>query len=587
MNVFELFAKIGLDSSEYDKGMNDAEKTASGFQEKFNEGTSKMKEGLKGVATGAGILTAVGAGAFKMADGVSKNLDSIDKMSQKLGFSTDAYQEWDYVLQLSGSSMENMSMGIKTLTNKFDDAKGGSQSAIESFERLGLSMDDIQGMSQEDLFKEVIFAFQNMEDGADRAALANDLLGRSGQELAPLFNSTAEETQGYIDKVHDLGGVMSEDAVKEGARFQDSLTSLKTAFTGASGELFEKLIPAITNLMDKITEFIESGGLERIITTLQNLAPVIGIVVAAFATFSIINGIVSMVEGFTVAFGALNAVMMANPIALVVAAVVALIAIFALLWAKCEGFRQFFLNMWEGIKEAFNGVVEFFKNAFNNIGEFASNLWGGLKEGASTAWSNVKGAFASVGGWFKEKFNSAKEKAVGAWDNVKSKFTTVWGKIKDGFSIKDALTWGKDMLDNFIQGIKDKIGAVGEAVKGVASKIKSILGFSEPEDGPLSNFHTYAPDMMALFAKGVKDNTDLVTDQLKQSFDFSDIIASPQLAIAGGGTMSQSGNMLENISSMVSEALGGLTVQVNIGQDRVDDLVVKAIQRNNYRSGGR
>ena len=51
--------------------------------------------------------------------------------------------------------------------------------------------------------------------------------------------------------------------------------------------------------------------------------------------------------------------------------------------------------------------------------------------------------------------------------------------------------------------------------------------------------------------------------------------------------MSQSGNMLDNISSMVSEALGGLTVQVNIGQDRVDDLVVKAIQRNNYRSGGR
>lgn len=83
-----------------------------------------------------------------------------------------------------------------------------------------------------------------------------------------------------------------------------------------------------------------------------------------------------------------------------------------------------------------------------------------------------------------------------------------------------ALQWGKDLIDSFVQGIKSKISAVTSAVSGIASTVKSFLGFSEPEEGPLSNFHTYAPDMMKLFAQGIKDNEKVVTDQIAKSFDF-------------------------------------------------------------------
>lgn len=86
--------------------------------------------------------------------------------------------------------------------------------------------------------------------------------------------------------------------------------------------------------------------------------------------------------------------------------------------------------------------------------------------------------------------------------------------------IKQALTWGKDLIQNFIDGIKSKIGALKDTVKGMAQTVKDFLGFSEPKYGPLSNFHTYAPDMMELFAKGIKDNEHLVTDQISKSFDF-------------------------------------------------------------------
>lgn len=83
-----------------------------------------------------------------------------------------------------------------------------------------------------------------------------------------------------------------------------------------------------------------------------------------------------------------------------------------------------------------------------------------------------------------------------------------------------ALQWGKDLIDSFVQGIKSKISAVTSAVSGIASTVKNFLGFSEPEEGPLSNFHTYAPDMMKLFAQGIKDNEKVVTDQIAKSFNF-------------------------------------------------------------------
>ena len=691
MDLFDLVAKLTLDTSEYDKGLGDAEKETNGLKDKWSEATTKISTGLKSIGAGAGILTALGAGAFKAADGVSKNLDNIDKMSQKLGLTTDAYQEWDYVMKISGTSIDNMAMGLKTLTNKFDDAVNGSDSARQTFERLGLSMEDIQGLSREDLFAEVIYAFQDMEDTAERAALANDLLGRSGQELAPLFNTSAEETKNLIQQVHDLGGVMSEDAVKQGAEFQDSLTSLKTAFSGAASTLMEKLIPTITTLMDKISNFVASGGLDTLIELFQEWAPVVAAVVAAIAGFKIVSGIITLVQGFSAAFGVLNTVMAANPIGLVIIAITGLIAAFVLLWNKSEAFREFWINTWDNIKEKFEAVANFIgnvfgiiadlgqkawdniKNTFSEVGEWFSNKWENMKnkvsekwsafkENASQAWEKTKEFFSPAADWFKDKFNKvkenvsdkldnmkekaaltwdltkkvyevadtwfkdkwskvkenvsqkwddvkkkssdtwdkikeaysksdtwlsdkfnsakdkvkekwdktkdnfntawnniktvynssdtwfgdkfkeAKEKAANAWSNAKEVFGQIWTNVKNAFSIGDALSWGKDMIDNFVGGITSKIQAVRDAVSSVASTVKGIIGFSEPTDprSPLHNFHTFAPDMMNLFIKGIEDNEKKLTDAVASAFDFENLITAPTMGASSNGTSAAS-----------------------------------------------
>ena len=278
MNVFELFATLKLDTSEYEKGLDDAEKDTQSL-------SSALGSAGKTFATvGAGIGVAGGA-LFAFANNTADSADEIDKMSQKLGLSAEAYQEWDYVMQLAGTDINSMTSGMKTLVNKFEDAKNGGDDSIAMFEQLGLSMEDIQDMSQEDLFATVISSLQGMEDNTERAALATDLLGKSATELRPLLNQSAEATQEQIDALHEMGGVMSDEAVKQGAEFKDSLTSLKTAFGGAANSLAGELIPRITELVNGITQFIADGGLQKLIDGFEKMAPVIAGATAAIVAY--------------------------------------------------------------------------------------------------------------------------------------------------------------------------------------------------------------------------------------------------------------------------------------------------------------
>lgn len=170
--------------------------------------TAGLGKGL--AAAGAATVAMTGATIaatkeiYSETSAVASYGDSIEKNAQKVGMSAEAYQEWDYVLGISGTSMQDCAVGMKSLTNKFDDAKSGNEQAIADFEALGLSLENLADMSREDLFASVIAGFQEMEDSTERAALANDLFGKSGQNLTPLFNTTTEETAELIQNVHEL-----------------------------------------------------------------------------------------------------------------------------------------------------------------------------------------------------------------------------------------------------------------------------------------------------------------------------------------------------------------------------------------------
>lgn len=261
MNLFKIAAALTLNSSEYDKGLTDAEGKAQGFG-------SKLRHGLGTAAkVGAAAVAAVGTAAVAVgkafADGVKQTAaygDRIDKMSQKMGISTEAFQEWDFIMQHCGASIDSLQSGMKTLAT-------AAETGNEAFEKLGLSQEQIAEMSQEELFSATIEALQNVDDETERTYLASQLLGRGATELGALFNMTAEDTEALRQQVHDLGGVMSDEAVKAAANYQDVLQNLNTAVSGIKNNLMSEFLPAVSTAMEGFTIVLAGNsdeGLEKI-----------------------------------------------------------------------------------------------------------------------------------------------------------------------------------------------------------------------------------------------------------------------------------------------------------------------------------
>ena len=228
-----------------------------------------LKVGLAAAGIGTIVSTAIG----KVGDFAQLG-DAIDKNSQKMGISAKAYQEWDAVLQHSGSSIESVKSSFKTLANAAQDGN-------DAFEKIGLSMEEVQSMSTEDLFGAVINGLQGMEEGTERAALANDLLGRGAMEMGALLNTSAEETQAMRDRVNELGGVLSDEAVKGAAAYQDSLQDMQTAMSSIANGLLAEFLPGFTQVMDGITSIFSGDSDSGVGMILEGLSGIAGGIIEA------------------------------------------------------------------------------------------------------------------------------------------------------------------------------------------------------------------------------------------------------------------------------------------------------------------
>lgn len=222
---------------------------------------------------------------------------------------------------------------------------------------------------------------------------------------------------------------------------------------------------------------------------------------------------------------------------------------------------QIVAKLGEGLATLFFDMYEVGANIIGGLVQGIQNKWEWLKEQAAKFFENFIGAikdffgihspstvFAEIGNFLIQGLiNGLKDK----WDKLKSKVVEIATSIRDKFTEKfaKAKEWGADMIKNFTDGIKSKWESLKSTVSNVAQSIKNFLGFSEPKEGPLSNFHTYAPDMMQLFAKGIKDNEHLVTDQIKKSFDFGEQVVPVKTNVAGTiANTSGSGNTTWNIN---------------------------------------
>ena len=225
---------------------------------------------------------AAGKKLWDMSNDVAAAGDAIDKTSQKIGISAEAYQEWDYVFQRCGADVNGLQTGMKKLSGVISDAASGSSSAADKLAAVGLSIEDLNGKSQEQQLSIVIAALQDMEAGAERTTAANDLLGKSAVDMAAVLNMSAEETQALIDEAHDYGMVMSNEAVAASATFEDSLTKLQGTMGGLKNRMVGELLPGISMIMDGLSDLVagneEAGeelknGVMSVVETVTEMIP--------------------------------------------------------------------------------------------------------------------------------------------------------------------------------------------------------------------------------------------------------------------------------------------------------------------------
>lgn len=198
-----------------------------------------------------------------------------------------------------------------------------------------------------------------------------------------------------------------------------------------------------------------------------------------------------------------------------------------------------------------------FKIVFTLTKEIVKNLPDILASGILIAVEIVKGIAQGMVDFFAPVSDALSDMLIDLTDW----FSHKWNDFKE---------WGSDMIQAFIDGIKDKWQSLKDTVCDVASSVKDFLGFSEPDKGPLSNFHTFAPDMMDLFAKGIADNEDTITMQFNRSLQplmDTDIIP-PSFSALPEKSVNNSGNdTMNKIIALLETYFPQLAQQGNIYLD--------------------
>lgn len=210
----------------------------------------------------SGMLTTLGAtavaGYFITA---TKNFadyaDEIGKAAQKVGTTTEALSALKYAAQLSDVSFEQLQTGLGKLAKTTEDFKDGSSSAVDAFSKIKLDPSTYKDTSE--LFGVIAERLSKMEDGAQKTAIAQELLGKSGKELIPLLNGGAAGLAAMTSEAKAFGLVITRDAARQAEQFNDDLLRLETAAGGLGREIAQKLVPSLADTAAAMTKAAQEG----------------------------------------------------------------------------------------------------------------------------------------------------------------------------------------------------------------------------------------------------------------------------------------------------------------------------------------
>lgn len=387
-----------------------------------------------------------------------------------------------------------------------------TKEVMNGMSMLGLSIEDVQGLSLDETLSTFRVAFANL-DGTQKAQAASMIFGKNAMSgMLAIINASEKDYNSLSDAIYNADGT----AEKMAATMQDNLAGQLKILQSALEELAisfgELLMPAVRKAVDILTKLVNGlnalpgpvkgiiAGIGLFIAALAPVLMIVGKLIWSIGTIMtkgplIVGGITKIVGIFTgTLIPAITAVVSA--IGIVPIAIGAVIAGLVLLWKKCDWFREGVISIWETIKEStvaiWNGIKEFFVNLWQGISESWTSTWteitsflseflSGFIEGVKTTWKDIKDFFANLWnglseGWnsiwtsittfLTESWNTFIEGAKSLWQSLGEFFTSLWTGIQTTFTN----IWAA------ISTITTEVfTAVGEFIKTTWEGIKTLI----------------------------------------------------------------------------------------------------------------
>lgn len=494
--------------------LEDITKTALLMRDTFDFDVNESIRGVNSLMNQFGIsaeeaYNLIAQGAQK---GLNQNGDLMDVVNEyAVQFKGAGYTaEEMFNMLVNGAdegtwSIDKLGDAVKEYNIRMTDG-----TAIEYLEQLGLNVDEITrkygegGTSAQEATNTIIQALKGVENEQDRYVIGQGIMGTMWEDLGEEAVYALLDTQGEISKTSDaletIGDIKYDDL---GSAISGLGRTLQTDLVKPIGEELKPVVedaidyvkangPAIKNVISNIVKAV--GDVIKWIVDHKDA--VIGAITAIGAGFlawkavSIIGAIIpvmtsffTVIKGGTVAFKALNLAMKANVIGIIVTAVVALIAVFISLWKNCEGFREFFINLWETIKNAVGVAVEAIVGFFSSMWETISEIWTGAVEWFSGVINSIVGFFSSA--W---------DRIVAIWSAVASFFTGIWNSIVTIFT--PAIEWFSALFTSIYNALASIINVIIGLVRGcwaIIVQIFSVAGewFNTNVIQPVASFFSW------------------------------------------------------------------------------------------------
>lgn len=470
MDVFDLSATLNLNSGDYESALNQASKTT----EEFSRSAEGASQGVSVFDVALGNLVAQGiSGAISSIVSFTQELigmgDAIDKNSQRANMSSSTYQEWAHVLELGGGSAESLTSATRTLSGVLTEASNGGEKANEKLNAIGLSYQDLAGMSPEQQFEKVVYALADMEEGAERTALAQQLLGRAGMDMIPALNQGSATIAAQRQEANDLNLVISEDTVKASAQLNDAMTNLSGAFKGAAGNIVGSMLPALTDIVKGFTDLVrgvegaEQNIVSGVVSLVDNIGTTIvkGLPIVLNAATKLFGGLVDALPDIqNKLYDALPDVILAIGNFFIENTPKLIASILEMGWNAIKAIPRLIPALIDVLNQLLqtliNTILSWGKKLFSTALDAAKNIVAGIKAGLTGGSSAVATEVATA----VEETAPAAEAAA---DKVVTKTTTriTSATAKKRSTVKKA---GKSLLEQFTDGMTSEFQLAKQAI---------------------------------------------------------------------------------------------------------------------------